>query len=89
MCVIKLQNTAIGTRPHLHQRAGEGVEGSAGLDDGVVSGEGFELVGCRDERKVGLLGDKRRDLFVVTLQQRDSQRGCGACSSPYSCHRGC
>jgi hypothetical protein len=35
----------------------EGVELAVGLDDGVVGGEGLELVGCGDELGAGHLGD--------------------------------
>ena len=41
----------------LHQRDGHGVEGARGFDDGVVGGQGLELVLGADERVPGHGGD--------------------------------
>jgi hypothetical protein len=67
----ELSKTATGTGTEvtdvvgdLVEGASDDVQGAGSLDDGVVGGEGFELVGRRLERETGDLGNLGGDLDV-------------------------
>lgn len=72
---VQLGKTAAGTRAeetdvlsNLKERASEGVQGARGLDDGVVGGENFELVGRGNELGAGDLADLRSHGRVEALE---------------------
>lgn len=52
----------------LEQRSGQGVEGTGGLDDGVVGSQDLELVGGSLELGAGHLGDLGSDGLVEALE---------------------
>lgn len=60
------------------ERAGEGVEGAGGLDDGVVRGEGFELVRGGLEVGAGHFADFGGDGFGKAFEGVETGSYCGA-----------
>lgn len=76
---VELTKTAAGTTAEvadvlgdLGEGGGEGVEGAVGLDDGVVGGEGLELVGGGLELGAGHLGDLLGDALSEALEGVDA-----------------
>lgn len=60
------------------ERAGDGVQGARGLDDGVVRGEGFEFVGRGRELCAGHFADFGGDGFVEAFEGVEAGSDCGA-----------